>query len=103
MRKPKISAGSSACYPGGLQVGGGITDANASEFLEAGASAVIVTSFVFWDGRIDYDCLNRLEQAVGKEHLVLDLPCRYRARCRRTGLLYCNRPVAEIYHRACDE
>ena len=66
-------------YPRGLQVGGGITDANASEFLEAGASAVIVTSFVFRDGRIDYDCLNRLEQAVGKEHLVLDLSCRYRA------------------------
>ena len=60
-------------YPGGLQVGGGITDANASEFLEAGASAVIVTSFVFRDGRIDYDRLNRLEQAVGKEHLVHDL------------------------------
>ena len=75
MRKPKISAGGSACLSGGLQVGGGITDANASEFLEAGASAVIVTSFVFRDGRIDYDRLNRLEQAVGKEHLV-NLICR---------------------------
>ena len=72
-------------YPGGLQVGGGITDANASEFLEAGASAVIVTSFVFRDGRIDYDCLNRLEQAVGKEHLVLDLSCRYRADAEEPG------------------
>lgn len=69
----------------GLQVGGGITDANASEFLEAGASAVIVTSFVFRDGRIDYDCLNRLEQAVGKEHLVLDLSCRYRADAEEPG------------------
>lgn len=72
-------------YPGGLQVGGGITDANASEFLEAGASAVIVTSFAFRDGRIDYDCLNRLEQAVGKEHLVLDLSCRYRADAEEPG------------------
>ena len=68
-----------------MQVGGGITDANASEFLEAGASAVIVTSFVFRDGRIDYDCLNRLEQAVGKEHLVLDLSCRYRADAEEPG------------------
>ena len=65
-------------YPGGLQVGGGITDQNAAEFLKAGASAVIVTSFVFRDGKIDYRRLERLVQAVGKEHLVLDLSCRFR-------------------------
>ena len=46
---------------------------------------MIVTSFVFRDGRIDYDCLNRLEQAVGKEHLVLDLSCRYRADAEEPG------------------
>ncbi len=72
-------------YPGGLQVGGGITDGNATEFLEAGASAGIVTSFVFRDGRIDYDRLKRLEQTVGKEHLVLDLSCRYRADMENPG------------------
>lgn len=72
-------------YPKGLQVGGGITDANAAEFLTAGASAVIVTSFVFRDGQIDYDRLKRLEQAVGKEHLVLDLSCRYRADVEEPG------------------
>lgn len=66
-------------YPHGLQVGGGITDANAGEFLDAGASAVIVTSYVFRDGKIDYDRLKKLVQAVGKEHLVLDLSCRYRS------------------------
>ena len=86
MKKAKNQAlAALRAYPGGLQVGGGITDANASEFLEAGASAVIVTSFVFRDGRIDYDCLNRLEQAVGKEHLVLDLSCRYRADAEEPG------------------
>ncbi|MCI5918917.1 MAG: phosphoribosylformimino-5-aminoimidazole carboxamide ribotide isomerase [Roseburia sp.] len=65
-------------YPGGLQVGGGIHDGNAKEFLDAGASHVIVTSFVFREGRIFYDNLRKIEQAVGKEHLVLDLSCRKR-------------------------
>ena len=65
-------------YPGGLQVGGGITDENAAEFLRAGASHVIVTSYVFRDGRIDYDHLKRLFHETGKEHLVLDLSCRRR-------------------------
>ncbi|MDE6530520.1 MAG: phosphoribosylformimino-5-aminoimidazole carboxamide ribotide isomerase [Lachnospiraceae bacterium] len=63
-------------YPMGLQAGGGITDQNAEEFLEAGASHVIVTSFVFREGRIDYDRLERLVKEVGREHIVLDLSCR---------------------------
>lgn len=63
-------------YPGGLQVGGGIHDGNAKEFLEAGASHVIVTSYVFSDGRINFENLNRLVDVVGKKHLVLDLSCR---------------------------
>lgn len=63
-------------YPGGLQVGGGITAENAHIFLEMGASHVIVTSYVFKDGKIDYDRLDKLTKAVGKEHLVLDLSCR---------------------------
>lgn len=65
-------------YPGGLQAGGGITDENAKEFLDAGASHVIVTSFVFRDGRIDRANLDRLYRVVGKQHLVLDLSCRKR-------------------------
>ena len=64
-------------YPGGLQVGGGITAENASEFIEAGATHVIVTSYVFRDGRIDYENLRKLVETVGKEHIVLDLSCRY--------------------------
>lgn len=63
-------------YPGGLQVGGGITDLNAGEFLDAGASHVIVTSYVFKDGKINYDNLCKVRDAVGRERLVLDLSCR---------------------------
>ena len=65
-----------SAYPGGLQAGGGITAENAGEYLEAGASHVVVTSYVFRQGNIDYERLERLKNAVGKEHLVLDLSCR---------------------------
>ena len=63
-------------YPGGLQAGGGIHPGNGAEFLEAGASHVIVTSYVFRDGRIHYDRLKKMADAVGKKRLVLDLSCR---------------------------
>jgi len=65
-------------YPSGLQIGGGITTDNAGNWLNAGASHVIVTSFVFRDGRLDADRLEQLVQAVGRERLVLDLSCRRR-------------------------
>ncbi len=64
--------------PGLLQVGGGITDENAKGFLNAGASHVIVTSFVFKDGQINSSNLDRLVRAVGKERIVLDLSCKRR-------------------------
>lgn len=63
-------------YSGGLQAGGGITAENGAEYLDAGASHVIVTSYVFRDGRISYENLERMKAAVGKERLVLDLSCR---------------------------
>jgi phosphoribosylformimino-5-aminoimidazole carboxamide ribonucleotide (ProFAR) isomerase len=63
-------------YPQGLQVGGGITADNAMEFIDAGAAAVIVTSYVFKDGRINYANLSRLNDTVGSDRLVLDLSCR---------------------------
>ena len=63
-------------YPGGLQIGGGITADNAKEYMEAGASHVIVTSYVFKNGEIYWDNLKKLCTAVGKEHVVLDLSCR---------------------------
>lgn len=65
-------------YPGGLQIGGGMTAENAEKFLDAGASHVIVTSYVFRDGRICYENLDKIKREVGKEHLVLDLSCRKR-------------------------
>lgn len=65
-----------SAYPGGLQIGGGITDANAREFLDAGASHVIVTSFVFKDGHIHMENLEKIRNAAGREQLVLDLSCR---------------------------
>lgn len=63
-------------YPGGMQIGGGINDENAYEYLESGADKVIVTSFVFKNGQISYENLEKLVKAVGKENLVLDLSCR---------------------------
>ena len=65
-------------YPGGLQIGGGITPENAGEYLEAGASHVIVTSYVFKDGKLHYDRLQEMVRAVSKNRLVLDLSCRKR-------------------------
>ena len=65
-----------AAYPGGLQIGGGIRDTNAKEYLDAGASHVIVTSFVFKDGRFHPENLEKMVKAVGREHLVLDVSCR---------------------------
>ena len=65
-------------YPGGLQIGGGVTADNAKEYLDAGASHVIVTSYVFRDGELKMESLKRLADAVGKEHIVIDLSCRKR-------------------------
>jgi phosphoribosylformimino-5-aminoimidazole carboxamide ribotide isomerase len=67
-----------AAWPGGLQVGGGITLENAVQWLDAGASHVIVTSYVFRDGVIDFDRLSQLAGVIGPHRLVLDLSCRRR-------------------------
>lgn len=63
-------------YPGGMHVGGGINSDNALRYLQAGASHVIVTSYVFNEGSIDLDRLRQLSDLVGKERLVIDLSCR---------------------------
>ena len=65
-----------SAYPGGLQVGGGIREDNATDYLDAGASHVIVTSYVFRDGQVDWANLKKLHKEAGREHLVLDLSCR---------------------------
>lgn len=67
-----------AAYPGGLQIGGGVTADNACSWLEAGASHVIVTSWVFRNGALDEERLQTLVKAVGSKRLVLDLSCRKR-------------------------
>jgi phosphoribosylformimino-5-aminoimidazole carboxamide ribotide isomerase len=65
-------------WPGGLQIGGGINLDNAQSFLDDGASHVIVTSWVFRDGSVDWDRLKSLVHKIGKDRLVLDLSCRRR-------------------------
>ena len=67
-----------AAYPGGLQIGGGVNASNARGWLDAGASHVIVTSWVFREGRVDEQRLAELVKLVGRERLVLDLSCRKR-------------------------
>ncbi len=63
-------------YPNGLQIGGSITDENAMQYLEAGASHVIVTSYVFQGGEINWKNLKVISEKVGKNRLVIDLSCR---------------------------
>lgn len=66
-----------AAYPGGLQIGGGITPQNAREWLAAGASHVIVTSALFdAAGKLQQRTLDELVANIGARHLVLDLSCR---------------------------
>lgn len=65
-----------AAYPGGMQIGGGITNENAAAYLDAGASHVIVTSFIFQDGEFLERNLEKLVKEVGKDRIVLDLSCR---------------------------
>jgi phosphoribosylformimino-5-aminoimidazole carboxamide ribotide isomerase len=65
-------------YPGGLHVGGGVNASNAMTWLDAGASHVIVTSWVFREGKVDWERLMELVKIVGKPRLVLDLSCRRR-------------------------
>ena len=63
-------------FPGGLQIGGGITDANAADCIKIGASHVIVTSFIFDEKGLSTDRLRKLVESVGREHIVIDLSCR---------------------------
>ena len=72
-----------AAFPGGLQIGGGVNMQNARGWLDAGASHVIVTSWVFREGRVDWARLSELVKTVGKEKLVLDLSCRKKAERRQ--------------------
>ena len=67
-----------AAWPGGLQIGGGITADNAAGWIDSGASHVIVTSWLFRDGQLDEDRIRQLGQALGQARIVIDLSCRKR-------------------------
>ena len=75
-------------YPGGLQLGGGVNPENAGMYLDAGASHVIVTSYVFKDGNISWENLDKMVKAVGREHLVLDLSCRKKGDAYKENAYY---------------
>lgn len=63
-------------YSNGLQIGGGITDENAKQYLNYGASHIIVTSFLFEEKQFSFEKLERLQKVAGKDRLVIDLSCR---------------------------
>jgi phosphoribosylformimino-5-aminoimidazole carboxamide ribotide isomerase len=65
-------------FPGGMHAGGGVTADNAMQFIDHGASHVIVTSYVFSGGVINRENLDKMEKAVGCDRLVLDLSCKLR-------------------------
>lgn len=65
-------------WPGGMHIGGGINAANAAKWLDAGASHIIVTSYLFADGEFSPTRLEGLVNTVGKDRLVIDLSCRWR-------------------------
>lgn len=68
--------GALSTFENGMMIGGGINEQNAEEFLEAGASHVIMTSYIFHDGDVDMDRLIRMKQSVGQDRMVLDLSCK---------------------------
>lgn len=65
-----------AAWPNGLQFGGGVNQDNAASYLEAGASHVIVTSYLFEKGEFSWERLEKIKRETGTERLVLDLSCR---------------------------
>ncbi|WEW56569.1 Enzyme that catalyzes the fourth step in the histidine pathway [Emydomyces testavorans] len=69
-----------AAWPGGLQVAGGITDRNAKQWIDAGAEKVVITSYLFPEGKFSMERLQAMLAALGndKSRLVLDLSCRRR-------------------------
>jgi phosphoribosylformimino-5-aminoimidazole carboxamide ribotide isomerase len=62
-------------YPGGMQIGGGISKENAQKYLKAGAAAVIATSYIFPDAKFSVERLKSISSEIGKENLVIDLSC----------------------------
>ncbi len=63
-------------YPNAMQIGGGINADNAQKFINMGASHIIVTSYIFNDGKISYENIEKLSKSVPKKNIVFDLSCR---------------------------
>ena len=105
------AANALAAYPGGLQLGGGMNPDNASSWLDHGAAGIIVTSFVFKDGRFQKDNLAQMVQTVGRDRLILDLSCarhqgRYVVatdRWQRLADFEINQPNLELLAKSCSE
>ncbi|MAJ60941.1 MAG: phosphoribosylformimino-5-aminoimidazole carboxamide ribotide isomerase [bacterium TMED88] len=72
----QAAAAALAAWPGGLRLGGAIDGENAQRWLDAGAEAVIVTSWLFVDGRLSFERARELARQIGPERLVVDLSCR---------------------------
>ena len=98
-------------FPGGLHMGGGINPDNALEYLEAGASHVIVTSYLFSDGRINNDHLDKIVKTIGRKRLVIDLSCRKKGnnfyvvtdRWQKFTEVTINKEILEMLSGYCDE
>jgi phosphoribosylformimino-5-aminoimidazole carboxamide ribotide isomerase len=98
-------------FLGGMQIGGGINSANARDWLDAGASHVIVTSWIFREGKIDWARLAEIVKIIGKEKLVLDLSCRKRGenyfvvtdRWQKFTELIVNKETLQKFSDYCDE
>ena len=67
-----------AAWPGAMQVGGGIDETNAGEWIAAGADKIIVTSALFPEAKFSQIKLDAILAALGgrTEKLVVDLSCR---------------------------
>lgn len=100
-----------AAYPDGLQIGGGVTPENAGEFLCAGASHVIVTSYVFKNGEVCMENLEKICSEAGKDRLVIDLSCRRRGdayyivtdRWQKFTDVQLNTDTIKMFSEYCDE
>ena len=99
-------------YPNGLQIGGGINSRNAGRFLDMGATHVIVTSYVFKDGQINYQNLKEISSEAGKDRLVIDLSCRRREdgnyyvvtdRWQKFTDVRLNQETLDMFSQYCDE
>lgn len=65
-----------ASWPKGMQFGGGVNLENAQQWLDSGASHVIVTSYLFDNNQFSWEKLEALVERIGADSLVLDLSCR---------------------------